>query len=289
MILVTGATGEFGKLAIDFLLKKGISTKNLTALVRDEPKAKDLADKGIVLKKGDYDDYQSLLAAFSGVDQLLFISGSDVVKRAKQHENVVNAAKEKGVKHIVYTSFQRVNETETSPIAFVAKSHLETEKLLKVSGIGYTILKNSLYADVIPMFIGENVLETGVFFPAGNGRGAFALRSDMAEATAEVLSGSGHQNKEYLFSNTVSVSFEEIAATLSKIAGKTVGYTSPDIETFKTVLTGAGVPGPIIGMSVGFGEAVRQNEFSETSEDLKKLLGRNPVSINDYLVSVYSK
>lgn len=289
MILVTGATGQFGKLAIDFLLKKGVSASGISALVRDESKAQDLAAKGITLKKGDYDDFDSLLSAFAGVSKLLFVSGNDLAKRSEQHENVVKAAVKAGVRHIVYTSVQRVNETATSPIAFVSKSHLETEQLLKESGIGFTILKNSLYADFIPMFIGEKVLETGIFFPAGNSKGAFALRSDMAEATAEVLSGTGHLNKEYLFSNTEGVSFEEIAAMISGISGKTVGYTSPDIETFKSVLSGAGVPDPIIGMSVGFGEAVRQNEFSETSEDLKKLLGRNPVSVNDFLVSVYSK
>jgi NAD(P)H dehydrogenase (quinone) len=113
MILVTGATGHFGKSTIDFLLKKGISSTNIVALVRDEEKAADLKNKGVVLRIGDYDNYTSLVNAFKGVEKLLFVSGSDIFKRGAQHQNVVTAAKEAGVQHIVYTSFQGKNETES--------------------------------------------------------------------------------------------------------------------------------------------------------------------------------
>lgn len=116
MILITGATGNFGKSTIDFLLKKGISSTNIVAMVRDEDKAIDLKNKGIGLRKGDYDHYTSLIDAFKGIEKLLFVSGSDIEKRSTQHQNVVKAAKEAGVKHIVYTSFLGNNETESSPL-----------------------------------------------------------------------------------------------------------------------------------------------------------------------------
>ena len=102
------------------------------------------------------------------------------------------------MKHLIYTSFVRKNDTATSPIAMLAKSHIETEKFIKASGIPFTILKNSLYAEVLPMFLGEKVLETGVYLPAGNGKAAFTTRLDMAEAGAAVLTGNGHENKEYI-------------------------------------------------------------------------------------------
>jgi NAD(P)H dehydrogenase (quinone) len=93
MILVTGATGHFGKSAIDFLLKKGISSTNIVALVRDEEKAAEIKSKGVALRIGDYDNYNSLLNAFIGVEKLLFVSGSDIFNRGAQHQNVVKAAK----------------------------------------------------------------------------------------------------------------------------------------------------------------------------------------------------
>src|ERR1039457_6989782 len=187
MILITGATGQFGRATIDFLLKKKIPAKNIAAMVRDSSKAEDLKNKGIILKVGDYDNYLGLVSVFKGIDKLLLISANDMVKRAKQQANAVNAAKEAGVKHLIFTSFERKNETETSPISMLATAYIETEKLIKGSGLTYTIMRNTLYADVLPMFMGEKVFETGIFLPAGAGRASFTLRLDMAEAAANIL------------------------------------------------------------------------------------------------------
>ncbi|PLK44377.1 SDR family oxidoreductase [Emticicia sp. TH156] len=288
MILVTGATGQFGATTIDFLLKKGTPANEIAALVRDEAKAGDLKAKGVRIVTGDYDNYGSLVEAFKGVDKLLFVSGSDVVNRIKQHENVVKAAKEAGVGHVVYTSFIRKNETETSPIALVAQSHLFTENALKESGITYTILRNNIYADILPMFLGPNVTETGVFFPAGDTPVAFTLRSDMAEATANVLTGTGHENQDYRISNTETVTFHDIARFIGEAAGKELGYVSPESAVYKQVLSGAGLPEEVVAISVGFAEAFKQGEFDSTETDLDTLLGRKPGSVKDYLTAIYS-
>jgi len=206
MIVVTGATGQYGNATINFLLQKGVANNQIVALVRSEAAAERLRPLGINVAIGDYNNYASLVKAFTGADKLLFISGSDIAKRLTQHQNVVNAAKEAGIKHIVYTSFQRKNETETSPLWIVAQSHISTEQWIKESGMTYTILKNNLYMDFLPGFIGEKVLETGVaYVPAENGKIAAVLRADMAEATANILSGSNHNNKMYDFTNTRAI------------------------------------------------------------------------------------
>jgi len=280
MILVTGATGHFGKATIGFLLKKGISANNISALVRDISKADDLKVKGIQLKTGDYNDYASLLSAFKGVDKLLLVSGNDIQNRQQQQENAVNAAKEAGVKHIIYTSFVRKNETETSPIALLGKSHIETDKIIKASGIPYTIMLNSLYADVLPMFMGEKVLETGIYLPAGDGKTSFATRLDMAEAAASILAGEGHENKEYVVANTNKYSLNDVATILSEISGRQITYTSPATEVYIDTLSNA-------GMFAGFSEAIKQGEFDTATSDLEKLIGRKPASMKDFLQSIY--
>lgn len=288
MILVTGATGHYGKAAIDFLLKKGISANNIAALVRDESKAEDLKSEGINLQVGDYDNYNSLVEAFENVDKLLLVSSTDISKREKQHQNAINAAKEAGVKHMVYTSFARKNETETSPLALLAKSHIETEKNIKAAGIPYTILDNNLYFDTIPMFAGEKVLETGIFFPAGDGKAAFALRNDMAEAAANILTSEGHENRTYSFSNTENVSFQQIADILGELKGKDIQYISPDVKTYKDTLSKAGVPVEYAELFTGFGEAIQQGEFTSENTDLSKILGRKPLSLKEFLTQTYS-
>lgn len=289
MILVTGATGHFGKAAISSLLSKNVPAHTIAALVRDEQKATDLKEKGIIIRKGDYDDYASLVAAFTGVDKLLLVSASDIASRSTQQANAVKAAKEAGVKYILYTSFERKNETASSPIAFVAKAHIETEQNIKDSGIAYTFFRNNLYTDFVPVFIGEKVLETGLFWPAGDGRGAFATREDMAAAAANVLTSEGHEGREYSIANTETISFAEVAAVLSGIAGKTISYTSPTQEAYKAALSAAGVPEMYVNMFAAFAEAIKQGEFESGHSDLEKLLGRKPQSTADFLKSVYTK
>ncbi|SDH47629.1 SDR family oxidoreductase [Mucilaginibacter gossypii] len=287
MILITGATGHLGKATIQFLLAKGYPANQITALVRDEQKGAEFQKDGIKIKVGDYNDFQSLAAAFEGADKVLLISGTDVANRSKQQENVVNAAKAAGVKHILYTSFERKNETAESPMAFLAESHLHTESLIKASGLDYTILRNNLYLDALPLFIGDQFTEQGVFFAAGDTAGAFASRLDMAEATANILSGEGHESKTYLLSNTENISFPEIAGILSELTGKKVAYVSPEPAVFLDNLVKAGVPQEYTGLIAGTADAIREGEFYTDQTDLDRLLGRKPTSAKEFLTGFY--
>jgi NAD(P)H dehydrogenase (quinone) len=288
MILVTGATGNLGKSTIDSLLEKGYPSTHIVALVRDEEKAIDLKNKGIDIRVGDYNNYESLITALTGVEKVLLVSGQDVVNRGKQHANVISVAKEVGVKHILYTSYERNNDKETSPIAFLGKSHIETEKLIRESGLTYTIFRNNLYFEALPMFFGEQVLTTGIFLPAGDVRSAFALRDDMAEAIANVLTNEGHENKEYSLSNTENVSINEIAEHLTDVTGKEISYVSPPHNIYVEALTKANVPAEYIAMFSGFAEAIKQGEFAAETTDLQDLLGRKPTTVKQFLAKVYA-
>lgn len=287
-LLITGATGQLGKEVLHRLIEKN-GTTTLAALVRNPDKADDLKALGVDIRQGDYNDYASLVAAFEGVSKLYFVSGSDVQVRAQQHENVINAAKEAGVEHVVYTSFLRENETETSPIAALAEAHIKTEHWLKASGLTYTLLKHSIYLDFVPMFIGDQVTETGVlYFPAGEGKVGFVLRSDMAEVAAMVLTTEGHANQTYDITNEKAVSFGDIAAAISRTTGKDITYVSPSGADYIKTLTEAGVPMQYAGMFAGFGEAFRQGEFAQASTTIERLLGRKPVSMAQFIEQVYS-
>lgn len=289
MILVTGATGHFGKLAINFLLEKGVHPNQVLALVRNESSAGDFKEKGVGVVIGDYDNYSTLLSAFQGVEKLLFVSGNDIMNRITQHQNVIRAAKEAGVKHIVYTSFQRRDETEASPLWIVAESHIKTENWLKESGVAYTILKNNLYMDFLPGFIGEQVLETGlVYVPAESGKVSAVLRSEMAEAAAVILATDGHAGKEYNFTNTEAVSYHEMAQIISEVSGKTVNYISPTVDEYEKTLSGYGVPAHVIGIFSSFAVAQAKGELDVVSTDLEALLGRKPLSVRNFLSSLYA-
>jgi len=290
MILVTGASGVLGQEIVAFLLAKGVLPDQLAVLVRHQEKGNAFAAQGLSVRIGDYDHPDSLVQAFRGVEKLVFISGTDLVHRTTQHKNVVESALIAGVKQVIYTSFQRKNETSDSPLWVVAESHLLTEKWLKESGMGYTILKNNLYMDLIPAFVGEGALATQtLFLPAGDGRVGAVLRSELAEATAQVVVEPGHENQVYEFTHSSSFSYADIAQHLAKITDKAMTYVSPSFEEYAKALTALGVPDDAIGLFGGFAVAQAQGELAQTGEDITRFLGRKPTSIAEFLQRVYGE
>jgi NAD(P)H dehydrogenase (quinone) len=286
-IMVTGATGQLGTLVINLLVQK-MNPENISVLVRDTAKAEGIKEKGITISKGDYNDYNSLLSAFKGIDKLYFISSSDLNDREKHHENVIKAAVESKVKHVIYTGFQRKNETATSPIAFIAKAHLTTEKLLKESGIAYTILNHGLYAEFIQNILGEQFSKSAtIFFPAGKGKVAFTLRSDLAEGGVKILTTTGHENKIYDFFAERRYCFDDLVTIFSKLLGKPVSYISPEKEEYKATLLKAGVPEMYVNLFAGFAEAIKQGEFDASDNTLTKMLGRECVGVEEFFRQVY--
>lgn len=285
MILVTGATGQLGQIVIEKLSEK-IPTNQIAALVRDASKAEHLIAKGVNVRVGDYQNNESLLAAFQGIDRLLLISSNDFNDRLGQHKNAIDAAVKAGVKHVFYTGVT-MNNINSSPLKPLLEEHYLTEDYLKASGLSYTFLQNSLYAEVIPMFLGENVIETGVFFPAGEGKVAFALREDLGEATANILVSEGHENQTYNLTGSEVISFAEVAAILSELSEKAVSYINPESEVFEGTLKQFGLPEPIIQMSVMFAAGIKNNDFNKTYDSLERFLGRKPTNIRTYLKAVY--
>jgi NAD(P)H dehydrogenase (quinone) len=216
------------------------------------------------------------------------VSSSDVMNRFEQHQNVVKAAVEAGVGHIIYTSAQRKSEDGTSPIALVADAHWRTDNLIKQSGLTYTILKHGLYTDILPMFMGDKVIETGtIFLPAGDGKSSYASRSDLAAAGVVVLTSEGHENKVYEFGGPVSYSFHDIAGILSELSGKTITYVSPSADVYSEKLKSYGVPDEMIQGAASFCIAIAQGEFDFPATDLETLLGREPQSVKEFLKAAY--
>lgn len=285
MILITGANGHMGRATIDFLLKKkpGI---NLRALARSEEKGAGIKGEGVELSVGDYFNYDSLTKAMKGIDTLLFISSGDVVKRVPQHENVLKAAKESGVKHIIYTSVLK----PTMDTKFTAGiDHAVTEKMILDSGIDYTFMRNTFYLDFLPGFLGKPVETGAIYYSAGDKKISYALRDEMAEANAAILADPKiHRNKAYKINSSELYSFSEIAKVLSEITGKEINYIDiPVNELVKNVVT-AGVPEGYAKVLGTIAEAVRAGELESDSKDLETLIGRKPVSIKEFLKNVYA-
>jgi NAD(P)H dehydrogenase (quinone) len=289
MILVTGATGNLGKATINSLLHKGMSANNIAALVRDESKSVELKSKGIQVRIGNYENFESLKSAFQGVDKLLLISSSaEIAQRFEQHKNVINAAKESGVNHIIYTSFD-MKDLRRSIMVGDVQYHADTSDYLKQIALPYTLMDNTLYADMIPIISGNNILDEGISIPAGNGKTPFLPITEMAEAIAVVLTTPGHENKEYVIAAETAVSFSEIADLISEITGTSIAYNQIDVTSYVAQLVEQGVPDDDAAYLSRFAGAIAGGEFDTNKSDVKQLLGRGPISLKDFLRGIYGK
>lgn len=286
MILVTGTTGHLGSAVIKQLLKHTPANK-IVAFARDEHKAKHLTEKGIEVRYGTFEDTYSLDGAMQGIEKVLLISTIDH-HRLQQHKNVVDAAKRAGVKHILYTSAS-IKNVNTSAIKAIMESHFQTEDYIKRSGLKYTFLRNTLYTDVIPFYIGKKVLETGVFLPAGNGKVAYALRREMGEATANALLQNGHENKIYEITGSELYSYEDVAKVLSELSGKSIAYTDIEPSKLSEQLKQAGNSELVAAVIIGFATDIKNHQFEIVSKDLENLLERKPTALKEALKELYNE
>jgi NAD(P)H dehydrogenase (quinone) len=290
--LITGATGGLGSAVAQFLKSKN-ETENIAVLVRNDKndKAIEYKNQGFDVRVADYDKPGTLISVFTGIEVLYFVSGSDINTRFNQHKNVVAAAIKAGIKHIIYTSTVRKDETIEAPLHLVVSAHAGTEELIKESGIPYTILRHSLYGEVIPMFIGDKakVLESKlIYLPTGNGKTAFVPRIDFAEAAALILKNAKtHENKIYEFNGSEAVTLTEIAKILSGILGESINYVSPGKEEFEATLASFGLPEGIISLVSSFGRGIANGEFDHLKTDIETILGRKTQSMEEYLQEVY--
>jgi len=283
MILVTGATGGLGHETIDCLLTTTPATE-IAALVRDATKATDLAQRGVDVRQADYFDYPALVQAFRGVEKVLLVSAVAFTDRLSQHRNVIDAAKEAGVKHLFYTSIQRSSDFVMPE---VTESDLATEAYLKASGLVYTILKNGYYFEGLGYLIGTEVPETELRVPAGEGRIAFIKRTELAAATAALLTSEGHDNQEYTLAGSEAYSFHDVARELSELAGRPITYHSSEPAPYIAQKVAAGFPDFVATFFAQWAAAAQHGMLASPHNTVERLLGRKPTSLRQYLKATY--
>ena len=270
-VVITGATGQLGRLVVEDLLAGGLPADQITATGRDTAKLADLSAKGVSTARADFGDPASLKAAFQGADTVLLVSSSEVGRRVDQHRNAVEAAKDAGVGHIVYTSV--LNAAESSLV--LAPEHKATEEIILASGLTYTLLRNGWYSENYEQQLPQ-VRETGaVLTSAGEGRVASASRPDYAAAAAAVLRApAAHADAVYELSGDTAWSFDEFAAAAGEALGREVVLNNVTPEEHLTVLTGAGLDEGTAGFLVGLDTGTREGELSSTTGELSRLIGR---------------
>ncbi len=292
-ILIAGASGQYGSAATDLLIAKGRVT-DLILMTRSPEKLADRIAQGCDVRYGDYDKPETLAAAVQGAEKMLLISGTRVGARVVQHKAAIDAAAAAGVKHIAYTSFIGIDD-DTNP-AEVRHDHIETERLIRASGMAWTMLRDAHYADAMIIMAGPGMMASKSWpHNWGDGREAMVWRDDCAACAVAVLTGEGHEGQVYNITGPELQTCAELAALVSEITGTQIASVPLTDEEQYGMFDAMGIPRrPVDDQAVGgipwnsddmvtFGQAIRGGFLEVCSGDVEKLTGRPARSVRQMI------
>lgn len=269
MIVVTGATGQLGRLVIDALLQT-VPAAQVVAAVRQPAKAAGLAARGVQVRRADYSQPATMDAAFQGATQLLLISSSEVGQRVAQHRAVIEAAQRAQVQLLAYTSLLHA---DTSPLGLAAE-HQATEALLRASGLPVVLLRNGWYTENYTASVPAALAHGVLLGSAGTGRIASAARSDYAAAAAAVLTRPGQAGRVYELAGDTSYTLAEFAAALAVQSGQAVAYQDLPEADYRAALLAAGLPEGLASLLADSDAGAAQGALFDDQRQLSQLIGR---------------
>jgi NAD(P)H dehydrogenase (quinone) len=293
-IIVSGANGGFGRAATEALLAL-VPPEDLILTTRDPSKLAHLAERGVTVRRADFDDPASLTEAFRGGTRMLLISTARVGTRVGQHKNAMHAAAAAGVRQIAYTSIISADKADNP--AIVKLDHRATELALMECGAEWTFLRDNQYGDAIaeaaiPVAVAGGIWQTNW----GKGRVGFVARADCVACAAAVLTQDGHGNQAYDVTGPAALSFHDVAALVGEIRGKPLPTEEINDEQNYAVFDAIGVPReasddpdpniPIPWCSddmVTFGTAIREGYMDVVSDTVERLTGRAPTPLRTLL------
>jgi NAD(P)H dehydrogenase (quinone) len=281
-IVITGAAGHLGRLVAEAVLDR-TDPSEVVLVTRDPSRLADLADRGADVRAGDFKEPGSLAQAFAGATKVLIISTHDVGTRVAGHKAAIDAAVAAGARSIAYTS--GVNPSDSNPIV-VAAEHRATEEHLRATGAGWTMLRNSIYAEVLLNGAGAALVNGRHVTNEGDGRVSYVARADCAAVAAAVLTSDGHDGKEYDVTGPEALGARDVAALYSEFGGRPVEVVLVDDDAYAAGLVEhAGLPEPVARTYTTFGIGTRRFYSAPVSSTVVDLTGREPTSARDVLAA----
>ena len=278
-IAITGAAGHLGRRTAQLVLDR-VPPGEVVLVTRRPDAIADLADAGASVRRGDFDEPDSLPAAFAGVDRLLLISTDVLGNRVAQHTAAIDAAVAAGVGHVLYTSIP--NAGSELPLV-VSYEHGATEDAIRERGLRWTALRNGLYAEFQVAGAARAAASGQLVHNSGDGATAYVSREDCAAAAAAALTGDGHEDRAYDITGPELVTQAQVAAMVSDITGRTVDAVAIDDDQATQNLTAVGLPADAAMAYASFGTAVREGVLDVVSSHVQDLTGRRPRSLREVL------
>jgi len=271
-IAVTGATGELGGRVARELSSRGLEQR---LIVRDPARAPKLPGAAVVT--ASYEDSETMARALDGASTLFLVSGHEDPDRISLHRKAIEGARLAGVERIVYTSFMGAAPNATFPYA---RDHGATEQAVREAGISLTSMRDTLYADFAPRFVGDDGV---IRAPAGHGRVAWVARADVARLAAVLLTEPGHEGQIYDVSGPHAIDLHETARILTKATRRAITYHAETLVEAKE--SRAGHPDWLVDGWVGSYLMLDTGEGSVTSHTIEHLTGHRPMTLSEFLAA----
>jgi NAD(P)H dehydrogenase (quinone) len=273
-VAITAVGGQLGSeiaRAVGELLPKG----DVIGLARTPEKA---AHLGIEVRPGDYNKPADLEASLQGIEVLLLVSGMDAPDaRIGQHRNVITAARNAGVRKIVYTSVQGAEHgTAFSPII---GSNRQTEEDVRASGLDWVIGRNGIYIEPDVEYVDRYIEAGGITNCAAEGRCGYTTRPELAYAYARMLTDDRHNGQTYNLHGGL-LTQAQLADYLGRVVGTELPFTSMSVEEYRADRV-AELGDFIGGVIAGIYEGIRNGEADRPS-DFAAAAGREHESWDDY-------
>jgi NAD(P)H dehydrogenase (quinone) len=284
-LVITGASGQLGRRVAEIVLGAG-PAEDVILTTRTPDALAAFAERGATVRYADFAEPNTLRAAFVGAERLLLVSATDLAQRTAQHHAALDAAKAVGVRHVIYTS--GLEPAPPNP-AVVAPSHHATEQALQLSGLGWTVLRNSLYGDY-QLAEAERALQTGVLVHnRGDGAVAYVAREDCAAAAAAVLLQDGHERAVYEITGGEQWTADGLAALYAELGGRPVRARALDDADFIATLVGDATGDDHLRygaeLVASFGRSIREGYMNACTDHVARLTGRSPKSLRELLAA----
>lgn len=276
-VAVTGATGGLGSRVAQRLQERGVAQR---LVVRDLARAPGVPGAEVAaMGAAGYRDEAALAEALTGCDTLLLVSAHEAEDRVVEHAHAVQAAAAAGVARIVYTSFLGAGPDASFTFAH---DHYATEQLIRESGLAWTFLRDSQYADFVPRLVGDDGVIRG---PAGEGRCAWVARDDVADAAAVVLADAdgAHDGQTYDLTGPEAQTLTWAAEQLSAVTGREIRFRNQTVQGAYESRGHLDVPDYALDGWVTSYVAIGTGEMDVVSDAVQRLTGRPPVGLRGWL------
>ncbi|HXE95272.1 MAG TPA: SDR family oxidoreductase [Dongiaceae bacterium] len=268
-ILVTGATGSLGQVAVSALAAEGFAVKAASR------RRFDSTLPNVQWTQFDYEDPATHQAALTGVDGIFLIAPPLDVDSPAKLCPIIDKAREMGIARIVLNSALGVDAAPEAPLRKI-------ELHLVASGIPYTILRPNFFMENFTTgFLAGMVSQGAIYLAAADGRTSFISVKDIAAVTAKAFGG-GHNGREYNLTGPEALNHDEAAQLIGRAAGRDVSYHAISEEDMIAGAIQNGLPESAAGFMAMLYAVVRNGWAAGITDDVSQVTGGQPISFAEF-------